>query len=136
MKKSHLVRSFWYSLQHIVSNWLVVVFISHLAPCLSHLDTICHDCSFIGQLEQIFNVLVVFSQFDLHILNSSVDVEDCLKSMECGSILARRKRKVLLASGVADSSITIPNVTCVIDTCRALDVKWNVRRSQPDVATV
>ena len=56
--------------------------------------------------------------------------------MECGSTLARRKRKVLLASAIADSSITIPNVTCVIDTCRALDVKWNVRRSQPDVATV
>jgi len=51
-----------------------------------------------------------------------VDVEDCLKSMEFGSTFTGRKRKVLLASAIADSSITIPNVTCVIDTCRALEV--------------
>ena len=65
-----------------------------------------------------------------------MDVEDCLNSMEFGSTFTGRKRKVLLASAIADSSITIPNVTCVIDTCRALEVKWNVRRSKPDVVTV
>ena len=56
--------------------------------------------------------------------------------MEGNSNSTGKKRKVLLASAIADSSITIPNVSCVIDTCRALEVKWNVRRSKSDVATV
>jgi len=33
---------------------------------------------------------------------------------------------VLLASAIADSSVTIPNVTCVIDTCRSLQVRWDI----------
>ena len=47
----------------------------------------------------------------------------------------RIKRKILLASAIADSSITIPNVSCVIDTCRSLEVKWVPKRSKYESTT-
>ena len=59
-------------------------------------------------------------------LHSSVDVGECLRSM-AASVRAG-KRKVLLASSIADSSVTIPNVSCVIDLCRSLRVEWSLPR--------
>ena len=35
-------------------------------------------------------------------------------------------RKILIASAIADSSITITNVGVVIDTCRSLEVNWDI----------
>lgn len=63
-----------------------------------------------------------------------MDIEDCLKSMQ--ETPHGRKRKILLASAIADSSVTIPNVGCVIDTCRALEVRWNSKRSRYLPSTV
>lgn len=59
---------------------------------------------------------------DLAVLHSSIDIEDCLRSMRA---TRSRNRRVLLASAIAESSITIPGVTVVIDTCRSLCVSWN-----------
>lgn len=56
--------------------------------------------------------------------------------MRAGSVANRNRRKILLASAIADSSVTIPNVTHVIDTCRALGVKWNHRTRRYQAATV
>lgn len=72
-------------------------------------------------------------------LHSTIDIEDCLKSMQAADSSARwngGKRKILLASAIADSSVTIPNVACVIDTCRALEVKWIAKRSKYSATTV
>lgn len=66
-------------------------------------------------------------------LHASIDIEDCLQSM--GSRNEHAKRKVLLASAIADSSITIPNVSVVIDTCRALQVRWVPERSKYESTT-
>ncbi|KAL7543042.1 hypothetical protein ACHAXR_012343 [Thalassiosira sp. AJA248-18] len=89
-------------------------------------------------LEQIFNILDVFEPYDLGVLHSTVDIEDCLESMQAAESRGwnGRKRKVLLASAIADSSVTIPNVACVIDTCRALEVTWSSKRSKYNAATV
>lgn len=95
-----------------------------------------------GHLEQIYSLLGVFQHFDLGVLHSTIDIEDCLKSMQGAAGSSRwsggrpERRKILLASAIADSSITIPNVTCVIDTCRSLEVKWNSEKSKYNVANV
>ena len=73
------------------------------------------------------------SCFGLGVLHSSVDVNDCLREMKGGH--AAGKRKVLLCSAIADSSVTIPNVTCVIDLCRSLEVRWDCMKRAPFVNT-
>jgi HrpA-like RNA helicase len=73
-------------------------------------------------LEQIHTNLEQIPDLQLHVLHSSVDMEECLRSMMPG--LYTHRRRVLLASAIADSSITVPGVSCVIDMCRALEVKW------------
>jgi hypothetical protein len=71
-------------------------------------------------------------------------MEDCLRSMmprSDASLLngttgegvqvnghahrGRHPRRVLLASAIAESSVTVPGVTCVIDMCRSLEVRWH-----------
>ena len=87
------------------------------------------------QLEQIYYELD--GVYELAVLHSSIDLEDCLNSMKNEeSRRSRRGRRVLLASAIADSSITIPNVSCVIDTCRALEVKWDPEKSNYQPLTV
>ena len=78
----------------------------------------------------------MYEQYDLGVLHSTVDLEDCLQSMHSGATLDGRRRKILLASAIADSSVTIPNVACVIDICRALEVKWSSTKSRYHTATV
>lgn len=85
-------------------------------------------------LEQIYYELDDSGDNELAVLHSSIDLEDCLQSMQQGNNENNRwdhsGRRVLLASAIADSSVTIPNVSCVIDTCRALEVKWD-----PDISS-
>ena len=45
-------------------------------------------------------------------------------------------RKIILASAIADSSVTIPNVSVVIDLCRALEVSWNYEKKRHIPKTV
>jgi len=73
----------------------------------------------------------------ISVLHSSVDLDDCLRSIRCSQYDSSitpitettrdvsGRRQILLASAIADSSVTVPGVTCVIDMCRALQVKWN-----------
>ncbi|KAL7550788.1 LOW QUALITY PROTEIN: hypothetical protein ACHAWF_013999 [Thalassiosira exigua] len=66
---------------------------------------------------------------DLDVLHSTIDIEDCLSSVqaaESSAVQSGRKRKALLA----------PSPTCVIDTCRALEVRWNPKRSGYNASTV
>ncbi|GFH45303.1 hypothetical protein CTEN210_01777 [Chaetoceros tenuissimus] len=77
-------------------------------------------------LEQMYSALNAFeSDFDINVLHSSIDIEDCLDSMRKKEGSRDNRRKVLLASAIADSSVTIPQVSIVIDTCRSLEVKWD-----------
>ena len=84
----------------------------------------------------MYNVLDENESYDLDVLHSTVDIEDCLESMQPSESIGRRKRKVLLASAIADSSVTIPDVGVVIDTCRALEVRWSAQKSTYKAATV
>lgn len=79
-------------------------------------------------LEQIYYMLryqTVMDRWKLDVLHSSIDIEYCLDTMKAGSTKTRSYRKILLASAIVDSSVTIPGVTCIIDLCRALEVKWD-----------
>jgi hypothetical protein len=96
--------------------------------------------------------------FDLYILHSSLDVDQCLKAMEAeasedarkvGGIRSRQRtfassqagslpwvgRQVILATNIAESSVTVPNCEHVVDFCRCIEVSWSrelrTHRSRP-----
>ncbi|KAH1073980.1 hypothetical protein J1N35_026308 [Gossypium stocksii] len=77
-------------------------------------------------LEQQWYLLKPFSSsFKVHILHRSVDTEQALMAMK----IWKSHRKVILATNIAESSVTIPKVAFVIDSCRSLQVFWDsVRR--------
>ncbi|XP_008235089.1 PREDICTED: DExH-box ATP-dependent RNA helicase DExH8 [Prunus mume] len=73
-------------------------------------------------LEQQWFLLKPFSSsFKVHILHSSIDTEQALMTMK----IWKSHRKVILATNIAESSVTIPKVAYVIDSCRSLQVFWN-----------
>ncbi|XP_028781898.1 DExH-box ATP-dependent RNA helicase DExH8-like [Neltuma alba] len=73
-------------------------------------------------LEQQYRLMKPLkSTFKVHILHSSIDTEQALMAMK----ISRSHRKVILATNIAESSVTIPKVAFVIDSCRSLQVYWN-----------
>ena len=97
-------------------------------------------------LEEQHQLLTQLGCFRLAVLHSSVDIEESLRSIgalgednpdsgsfpmteegEPDEIAAAelRKPKVILATNVAESSLTIPGVSLVIDLCRRLQVSWD-----------
>ncbi|XVE77617.1 hypothetical protein DITRI_Ditri13aG0077600 [Diplodiscus trichospermus] len=65
------------------------------------------------------------SSFKVHILHRSIDTEQALMAMK----ISKSHRKVILATNIAESSVTIPKVAFVIDSCRSLQVYWDsIRR--------
>jgi len=75
-----------------------------------------------AMLEAMFR-LIPEEDFSVHSLHSSIDLEECLATMVASQ---SPKPKVILATSVADSSVTIPNTSVVIDFCRAVEVKASV----------
>lgn len=61
------------------------------------------------------------SLFKVHILHSSIDTDQALLAMK----IWKSHRKVILATNIAESSVTIPGVAFVIDSCRSLQVLWD-----------
>ena len=57
----------------------------------------------------------------IFVLHSSIDMDDCMAAL-LGEDGARAR--VIVASSVAESSITIKRVTHVIDSCRACEIHW------------
>ncbi|XP_057509428.1 DExH-box ATP-dependent RNA helicase DExH8 [Actinidia eriantha] len=76
-------------------------------------------------LEQQWSLLKPFStSFKVHILHRSIDIEEALMAMK----IWKSHRKVILATNIAESSVTIPKVAFVIDSCRSLQVLWDSNR--------
>ena len=68
----------------------------------------------------------------LTVLHSSVDIDECLRmiaDVSSSSDDSAATHKVILATNVAESSLTIPGVSTVIDYCRCNQIHWDVRRS-------
>lgn len=89
---------------------------AQIAPFLIFAPTYRH-------LEQLHDTLNEVRALDISVLHSSIDMEYCLRSMEADNG-STGKRRILLASAIADSSVTVPGVSCVIDMCRSLEVRW------------
>ncbi|KAI7751903.1 hypothetical protein M8C21_002630 [Ambrosia artemisiifolia] len=76
-------------------------------------------------LEQQWHAMSRYrSAFKVHILHSSIDTEQALNAMR----ILKSHRKVILATNIAESSVTIPKVAYVIDSCRSLQVYWDANR--------
>ncbi|KAI3996073.1 hypothetical protein MKX01_007179 [Papaver californicum] len=76
--------------------------------------------------QQYFLLGSLSSIFKVHILHSSIDTEQALKAMK----IWKSHRKVILATNIAESSVTIPGVAFVIDSCRSLQVFWDNNRKK------
>ncbi|PON65915.1 Zinc finger CCCH domain-containing protein [Parasponia andersonii] len=72
------------------------------------------------------------SSFKVHILHRSVDTEQALMAMK----IWKSHRKVILATNIAESSVTIPKVAFVIDSCRSLRVFWDTNRKRESAELV
>ncbi|WRX10709.1 Helicase [Theobroma cacao] len=84
-------------------------------------------------LEQQWYLLQPFSSsFKVHILHRSVDTEQALMAMK----ICKSHRKVILATNIAESSVTIPKVAFVIDSCRSLEVFWDTARRKDSTQLV
>ncbi|WJX19938.1 RNA helicase [Trifolium repens] len=84
-------------------------------------------------LEQQWRLLKPLeSTFRVHILHGSIDTEQALMTMK----ISKSHRKVILATNIAESSVTIPKVAYVIDSCRSLQVYWDKSRKKDCAALV
>ncbi|XP_058762358.1 DExH-box ATP-dependent RNA helicase DExH8-like [Vicia villosa] len=84
-------------------------------------------------LEQQWRLLKPLeSTFRVHILHGSIDTEQALMTMK----ITKSHRKVILATNIAESSVTIPKVAYVIDSCRSLQVYWDKSRKKECAALV
>ncbi|KAB5515886.1 hypothetical protein DKX38_026534 [Salix brachista] len=72
------------------------------------------------------------SSFKVHILHGSIDTKQALKAMK----ILKSHRKVILATNIAESSVTIPKVAYVIDSCRSLQVFWDATRKKDSTELV
>ncbi|KAG1371262.1 hypothetical protein COCNU_16G003560 [Cocos nucifera] len=78
-------------------------------------------------LEQQWILLRPLSSFfKVYILHRSIDTDQALLAMR----VLRSHRKVILATNIAESSVTIPGVAFIIDSCRSLQVVWDFNRKK------
>ncbi|EPS60363.1 hypothetical protein M569_14440, partial [Genlisea aurea] len=83
-------------------------------------------------LEKQWSLLKPLKSFKVHVLHRSIDTEQALKAMN----ISKSHRKVILATNIAESSVTIPKVGYVIDSCRSLHVIWDKNRKRESAELV
>jgi hypothetical protein len=71
----------------------------------------------------------------VHVLHSAIDSETSRAALLSAT---EGRRKIILATNIAESSLTIPGVTSVIDCCRSLALVWNrtLQREEPKIVWV
>ena len=85
-------------------------------------------------LEECYFLLRKVSRdFDVRALHSAIDLETSHAAL---SSHVPGKRKIIVATNVAESSLTIPGVVCVIDSLRTLRVGWDSDKNREHVGTI
>lgn len=83
----------------------------------------------IAEMRRLHNILLNVDTFSknclIHLLHSTFSTEDLEKAFE---IPPRGYRKVVIATNIAETGITIPDVTAVIDTCKEKVMRFDERR--------
>ncbi len=83
----------------------------------------------IGEMRRLHNLLLsmdIFSQgWVVHLLHSTFSTDDLEKAFERPP---HGYRKIVIATNIAETGITIPDVTAVIDTCKEKVMRFDERR--------
>jgi ATP-dependent RNA helicase DHX29 len=83
----------------------------------------------IGEMRRLHNQLLSLDTFAkgwlVHLLHSTFSTEDLERAFE---IPPRGYRKIVIATNIAETGITIPDVTAVIDTCKEKVMRFDERR--------
>lgn len=83
----------------------------------------------IAEMRRLHNTLLNADTFSrncvIHLLHSTFSTEDLEKAFE---IPSRGYRKIVIATNIAETGITIPDVTAVIDTCKEKVMRFDERR--------
>lgn len=83
----------------------------------------------IGEIRRLHQLMLSFPNFQsewvVHLLHSSFSNEDLERAFEPAP---GRHKKIVIATNIAETGITIPDVTAVIDTCREKIMRFDERR--------
>ncbi|WCJ21314.1 DExH-box ATP-dependent RNA helicase DExH8 [Euphorbia peplus] len=82
--------------------------------------------------QQWYHLKPLSSCFKVHILHGSIGTKQAFSAMR----ISKSHRKVILATNIAESSVTIPQVAYVIDSCRSLQVFWDTTRKNDSAELV
>ncbi|EPQ63200.1 Bgt-1374 [Blumeria graminis f. sp. tritici] len=83
----------------------------------------------LAEIRQLYDILMGHATFssnwDIFLLHSTIASED----QEAAFLLPQQgMRKIILATNIAETGITIPDVTCVIDTGKHREMRFDERR--------
>jgi ATP-dependent RNA helicase DHX29 len=83
----------------------------------------------IGEIRRLHRILMNTDAFargwKIHLLHSSFSTEELEQAF---AIPPPGQRKIVIATNIAETGITIPDVTAVIDTCKEKIMRYNERR--------
>ncbi|KAL0213921.1 hypothetical protein P9112_006105 [Eukaryota sp. TZLM1-RC] len=86
----------------------------------------------INELADAFATSPIAGKIDVCMLHSSLSSEDNEKALKPKSRRRRNRVKVILATNIAESSLTIPDINIVIDTCVHKEV-WYKEAERNDI---
>ncbi|OQU99639.1 hypothetical protein CLAIMM_05247 isoform 1 [Cladophialophora immunda] len=83
----------------------------------------------IGEMRRLHNLLLSMDTFSkdwiVHLLHSTFSTEELERAFERPP---KGQRKIVIATNIAETGITIPDVTAVIDTCKEKIMRFDERR--------
>ena len=83
----------------------------------------------IAEIRRLYNIISAHPTFshecEIHMLHSSFSSEDLERAF---LVPSSGMRKIVIATNIAETGITIPDVTAVIDTCKEKTMRFDERR--------
>ncbi|KAK5077050.1 hypothetical protein LTR64_005470 [Lithohypha guttulata] len=111
---------------------LIVKLVSSIATkpkFLQYSDAILIFMPGIGEIRRLHNLLLTTktfaSKWTIHMLHSSFSTQELEQAFQ---LPPRGHRKIVIATNIAETGITIPDITAVIDTCKEKIMRFDERR--------